>query len=152
MGTMRTSHQPRTGVPPPKLSGPTLASKEGRHSSQGKKRCVTPGQGAASYWLSSAATILRKSHLLPAAEGWRRMYRMSRLLSKIEWLLVDEPKGRDLFLAALFLFMSFFAVAIPLLGLYGKPESVPGDLVPLTLVAPTFLAWAVLYAVPGRCE
>src|SRR5215218_6150928 len=65
MGTMRTSHQPRTGVPPPKLSGPTLASKEGRDSSQGKKRCVTPGQGAASYWLSSAASILRKSHLLP---------------------------------------------------------------------------------------
>ena len=61
------------------------------------------------------------------------MYRMSRLLSKIEWLLVDEPEGRDLFLAALFLFMSFFAVAIPLLGLYGKLESVPGDLVPLGL-------------------
>jgi hypothetical protein len=27
---------------------------------------------------------------------------MRRLLSKIEWLLVDEPEGRDLFLAALF--------------------------------------------------
>ena len=62
------------------------------------------------------------------------MYRMSRLLSKIEWQLVDEPKGRDLFLAALFLFMSCFAVGIPLLGLYRRPESVPGDLVPLALV------------------
>ena len=62
------------------------------------------------------------------------MYRMSRLLSKIEWLLVDQPEGRDLFLAALFLFMSCFAVAILLLGLYGRPESVPGDLVPLALV------------------
>ncbi len=30
--------------------------------------------------------------------------------------------------------MSCFAVAIPLLGLYGRPESVPGDLVPLALV------------------
>ena len=103
----------------PLLSSPARppASKEGRDSSQGKKRCVTPGRGVASYWLSSAATILRKSHLLPAAEGWRRMYRMSRLLSKIERLLVDEPEGRDLFLAALFLFMSCFAMAVPLLGL-----------------------------------
>ena len=31
--------------PPPKLSGPTLASKEHRDSSQGKKGRVTPGQG-----------------------------------------------------------------------------------------------------------
>ncbi len=41
-----------------------------------------------------------------------------------EWLLVDEPKGRDLLLAALFLFMSCFAVAIPLMGLCKRPESV----------------------------
>ena len=42
---------------------------------------------------------------------------MRRLLSRSEWLLVDEPEEPDLFLAALFLFMFCFAVAIPLLGL-----------------------------------
>ena len=71
---------------------------------------------------------------------------MRRLLSKAEWLLVDEPEERDLFLAALFLFMSCFALALPLLDLY-EGESVLDDLVPLAL-APLFLAWAVLYAFP----
>lgn len=37
-----------------------------------------------------------------AAEGWSRTYQPRRLLSKAEWLLVDEPEVRDLFLAALF--------------------------------------------------
>ena len=73
---------------------------------------------------------------------------MRRLLSKAEWLLVDEPEEPDLFLAALFLFMSCFALAIPLLGLYGG-ESVLDDLVPLAL-APMFLACAAVYAVPAR--
>ena len=58
------------------------------------------------------------------------MYRMRRLLSKTEWLLVDEPEGRDLFLAALFLFMSCFAVAIPWLGLYGGQRVYPGTSFP----------------------
>ena len=76
------------------------------------------------------------------------MYRMRRLLSKAEWLLVDEPEEPDLFLAALFLFMSCFALALPLLDLY-EGESVLDDLVPLALV-PMFLAWAVLYALPAH--
>jgi hypothetical protein len=47
-----------------------------------------------------------------------QMVRQFRLVrGKIEWLLVADPEGRDLFLAALFLFMSCFALAIPLLGL-----------------------------------
>ena len=71
---------------------------------------------------------------------------MRRLLSKAEWLLVDEPEEPDLFLAVLFLFMSCFALALPLLDLY-EGESVLDDLVPLAL-APLFLAWAVLYALP----
>jgi hypothetical protein len=33
------------------------------------------------------------------------MYRRRHLLARAEWLLVDEPDERDLFLAALFLFM-----------------------------------------------
>src|SRR5918995_1329161 len=71
---------------------------------------------------------------------------MRRLLSKAEWLLVEEPEEPDLFLAALFLFMSWFALAIPLLDLY-EGESVLDDLVPPALV-PMFLAWAALYALP----
>ena len=74
------------------------------------------------------------------------MDRMRRLLSKVEWLLVDEPEEPDLFLAALFFFMSCFALALPLLALY-EGESVLDDLVPLALV-PLFLAWAALYALP----
>ena len=74
------------------------------------------------------------------------MYRMRRLLSRGEWLLVDEPEEPDLFLAALFLFMSCFALALPLLDLY-EGERVLDDLVPLALV-PMFLAWAALYALP----
>src|SRR5215216_4688771 len=46
------------------------------------------------------------------------MYRIRRLLSKAECLLVDEPEERDPFLAALFLFMGCFALAILLLSLY----------------------------------
>jgi peptidoglycan/LPS O-acetylase OafA/YrhL len=83
---------------------------------------------------------------ITAAEGWSRMYRMRRLLSRSEWLLVDEPEEPDLFLAALFLFMSCFALTLPLLDLY-EGESVVDDLVPLALV-PMFLAWAALYAWP----
>src|SRR5918994_1716096 len=83
---------------------------------------------------------------ITAAEGWSRMYRMRRLLSRSEWLLVDEPEEPDLFLAALFLFMSCFALTLPLLDLY-EGESVINDLVPLALV-PMFLAWAALYAWP----
>ena len=75
------------------------------------------------------------------------MYRMRRLLSRSEWLLVDEPEEPDLFLAALFLFMSCFALTLPLLDLY-EGESVVDDLVPLALV-PMFLAWAALYAWPS---
>src|SRR5215210_5485686 len=71
---------------------------------------------------------------------------MRRLLPRSEWLLVDEPEEPDLFLAVLFLFMSCFALALPLLDLY-EGESVLDDLVPLALV-PMFLAWAALYAVP----
>ena len=71
---------------------------------------------------------------------------MRRLLSKVEWPLVDEPEEPDLFLAALFLFMSCFALALPLLALY-EGESVLDDLVPLALV-PLFLAWTALYALP----
>jgi peptidoglycan/LPS O-acetylase OafA/YrhL len=74
------------------------------------------------------------------------MYRMRRLLSRSEWLLVDEPEEPDLFLAALFLLMSCFALALPLLGLY-EGKRVLDDLVPLALV-PMFLAWAALYALP----
>ena len=83
---------------------------------------------------------------ITAAEGWSRMYRMRRLLSRSEWLLVDEPEEPDLFLAAPFLFMSCFALTLPLLDLY-EGESVVDDLVPLALV-PMFLAWAALYAWP----
>ena len=83
---------------------------------------------------------------ITTAEGWSRMYRMRRLLSRSEWLLVDEPEEPDLFLAALFLFMSCFALTLPLLDLY-EGESVVDDLVPLALV-PMFLAWAALYAWP----
>ena len=71
---------------------------------------------------------------------------MRRLLSRSEWLLVDEPEEPDLFLAALFLFMSCFALTLPLLDLY-EGESVVDDLVLLALV-PMFLAWAALYAWP----
>ena len=71
---------------------------------------------------------------------------MRRFLSRGEWLLVDEPEEPDLFLAALFLFMSCFALTLPLLDLY-EGESVLDDLVPLALV-PMSLAWAVLYALP----
>jgi hypothetical protein len=71
---------------------------------------------------------------------------MRRLLSRSEWLLVDEPEEPDLFLAAPFLFMSCFALALPLLDLY-EGEGVLDDLVPLALV-PMFLAWAALYAWP----
>ena len=71
---------------------------------------------------------------------------MRRLLLMAEWLLVDEPEDPDLFLAVLFLFMSCFALALPLLDLY-EGESVLDDLVPLALV-PMFLAWAALYALP----
>ena len=74
------------------------------------------------------------------------MYRMRRLLSRGEWLLVDELEEPDLFLAALSLFMSCFALALPLLDLY-EGERVLDDLVPLALV-PMFLAWAALYALP----
>ena len=74
------------------------------------------------------------------------MYRMRRLLSRGEWLLVNESKEPDLFLAALFLFMSCFALALPLLDLY-EGESVFDDLVPPALV-PMFFAWAALYALP----
>ena len=63
---------------------------------------------------------------------------MRRLLLMAEWLLVDEPEDPDLFLAALFPFMSCFALALPLLDLY-EGESVLDDLVPLALV-PMFLA------------
>jgi hypothetical protein len=71
------------------------------------------------------------------------MYRMRRLLSRGEWLLVDEPEEPDLFLAALFLFMSCFALALPLLDLYEgerlrRPRS-PGP-------GADVLAWAALYA------
>jgi hypothetical protein len=61
---------------------------------------------------------------------------------------VDEPEEPDLFLAALFLFMSCFALALPLLYLY-EGESVFDDLVPPALV-PMFFAWAALYALPTR--
>jgi peptidoglycan/LPS O-acetylase OafA/YrhL len=71
---------------------------------------------------------------------------MRRLLSRGKWLLVDEPEEPDLFLAALFLFMSCFALALPLLDLY-EGERVLDDLVPLALV-PMFFAWAALYALP----
>lgn len=74
------------------------------------------------------------------------MYQMWRLLSRGEWLLVDELDEPDLFLAALFLFMSCFALALPLLDLY-EGESVFDDLVPPALV-PMFFAWAALYALP----
>jgi hypothetical protein len=74
------------------------------------------------------------------------MYQMRRLLSRGEWLLVDELEEPDLFLAALFLFMSCFALALPLLDLYAG-ESVFDDLVPPALV-PMFFAWAALYALP----
>ncbi|MDP8971752.1 MAG: hypothetical protein M3N45_00950 [Actinomycetota bacterium] len=74
------------------------------------------------------------------------MSRIRRLLSKAEWLLVDEPEERDPFLATLFLFMGCFALAILLLGLY-EGESVLDDLVPLALV-PIFLASAALYTLP----
>jgi peptidoglycan/LPS O-acetylase OafA/YrhL len=83
---------------------------------------------------------------ITVAEGWSAMYRMRRLLSRGEWLLVDEPEEPDLFLAALFLFMSCFALALPLLDLY-EGESVFDDLVPPALV-PMFFAWAALYALP----
>src|SRR5215210_7382789 len=74
---------------------------------------------------------------------------LSKGLAKMaEWLLVDEPEEPDLFLAALFLFMSCFALALPLLDLYDD-ESVLDDLVPLALV-PMFLAWAALYALPSH--
>jgi hypothetical protein len=66
---------------------------------------------------------------ITAAEGWSGTYRMRRLLSRGEWLLVDELEEPDLFLAALFLFMSCFALALPLLDLYAG-ESVFDDLVP----------------------
>jgi CHASE2 domain-containing sensor protein len=59
---------------------------------------------------------------------------------------VDEPEEPDLFLAALFLFMSCFALTLPLLDLY-EGESVFDDLVPPALV-PMFFAWAALYALP----
>jgi hypothetical protein len=146
---MSTSLQPRTGVPPPGVSGPTLTSKECRTSSQGQISNPLPGRNV-------VLVIHRGNHSsqvsLITTEGCSRMYRMRRLLSKTEWLLVNEPEGRDLLLAALFLFMSCFAVPIPLMGLYKKLESVLEDLIPLALVAPTFLAWAALHAVPGRCE
>lgn len=74
------------------------------------------------------------------------MYRIRRLLSKAEWLLVDEPEERDPFLAALFLFMGCFALAILLLSLY-EGGRVLDDLVPLALV-PMFLVWAALHALP----
>ena len=74
------------------------------------------------------------------------MYRIKRLLSKAEWLLVDEPEERDPFLAALFLFMGCFALAILLLSLY-EGGRVLDDLVPLALV-PIFLAWTALYTLP----
>jgi hypothetical protein len=83
---------------------------------------------------------------ITAAEGWSGMYRMRRLLSRSEWLLVDEPEEPDLFLAALFLFMSCFALALPLLDLY-EGESVLDDLVPPALV-PMFFAWVALYVLP----
>jgi hypothetical protein len=74
------------------------------------------------------------------------MYRIRRLLSKAEWLLVDEPEEQDLFLAVLCLFMGCFALAILLLGLY-EGESILDNLVPLALV-PIFLAWTALYTLP----
>lgn len=80
------------------------------------------------------------------AEGWSRMYQMRRLLSRGEWLLVKEPEEPDLFLAALFLFMSCFALALPLLDLY-EGESIFDDLVPPAL-APMYFAWAALYTLP----
>ena len=83
---------------------------------------------------------------ITAAEGWSGTYRMRRLLSRGEWLLVDELEEPDLFLAALFLFMSCFALALPLLDLY-EGESVLDDLVPPALV-PMFFVWAALYALP----
>ena len=83
---------------------------------------------------------------ITAAEGWSAMYRMRRLLSRGEWLLVDEPEEPDLFLAALFLLMSCFALALPLLELY-EGESVFDDLV-FPAVGPMFFAWAALYALP----
>ena len=83
---------------------------------------------------------------ITAAEGWTGMYRMRRLLSRGVWLLVNEPEEPDLLLAALFLFMSCFALALPLLDLY-ESESVFDDLVPPALV-PMFFAWAALYALP----
>ena len=83
---------------------------------------------------------------ITAAEGWSKMYPMRRFLPRGEWLLVDEPEEPDLFLAALFLFMSCFALVLPLLNLY-EGASVLDDLVPLALV-PMFLAWTALYAWP----
>ena len=74
------------------------------------------------------------------------MYLIRSLLSKAEWLLVDEPEERDPFLAALCLFMGCFALAILLLSLY-EGGRVLDDLVPLALV-PMFLVWAALYALP----
>ena len=74
------------------------------------------------------------------------MYQMRRLLPRGEWLLVNELEEPDLFLAALFLFMSCFALALPLLNFYAG-ESVFDDLVPPALV-PMFFAWAALYALP----
>jgi hypothetical protein len=46
--------------------------------------------------------LISQDSPVTAAEGWSRMYRLRRLLSKAERLLVDEPEGRDLFLAAPF--------------------------------------------------
>ena len=59
---------------------------------------------------------------------------MRRLLSKIEWLLVDEPEGRDLFLAALFFSSCPASPWRYALWPLAEPESVPGDLVSLALV------------------
>ena len=78
------------------------------------------------------------------------MYPMRRLLSRGEWLLVDEPEDPDLFLAALSLLLSCFALALPLLDL-SEGERVLDDLVPLAL-GPMFLAWAALYAWPTHWQ
>jgi hypothetical protein len=114
------------------------------------QRCVTPGRGYSVILETLGGNLLRRALTedprITAAEGWSKMYRMRRLLLKAEWLLVDEPEERDLFLAALFLFMSWFALAIPLLDLYEGESGLDG-LVPLALV-PMFLAWAALYTLP----
>lgn len=59
-----------------------------------------PGRGVVLVTLGG--NLFSQDSPVNAAEGWSRMYRPRRLLSKVQWLLVDEPEGRDLFLAAVF--------------------------------------------------